>query len=67
MAKKKTSSYEDSIQELERIIAQIETEEIGIDALREKIIRAKALISQCNLLLRGTEDELEGLMADLDG
>ncbi len=65
MAKKK--SYEAYIEELESIIAEIENAEIPIDELTNKVKRAAELIKVCQATLQKTEDEVNEIIASLDG
>ncbi len=64
MSKKK--SYEAQITELESIIADIENEDIAIDVLSEKVKRAAELIRNCQLVLKNTEEEVSGILKDLN-
>ncbi len=65
MAKK--NSYEAYIEELEGIIAEIENAEIPIDELTNKVKRAAELIKVCQATLQKTEDEVNEIIASLDG
>ena len=61
MAKAKFS-YDKSLAELHDIIEEINSGEIGIDQLSEKIKRAKALLKSCQDKLRATEKDIEKLI-----
>jgi len=52
-------TYNKALGELEKIVKQIESEEIQLDALSEKIKRATELIEFCKTKLRTTEEEFE--------
>ena len=59
-------SYEDSLNELQTIVKEIEAGNIGIDALSEKVKRASALIKICRNKLESTEKEVSELLKGLD-
>ena len=61
MKKTAESSYESAWEELQQILADIQSENIGIDQLSEKVMRANALIAFCREKLRKTEAALEEL------
>jgi exodeoxyribonuclease VII small subunit len=52
-------AYSDAIEEIERILGQIEGKDLDIDELSGNVNRALALIRVCKGKLRKTEDELE--------
>ncbi|MCD4695731.1 MAG: exodeoxyribonuclease VII small subunit [Bacteroidales bacterium] len=52
-------TYNKALGELEKIVKQIESEEIQLDTLSEKIKRATELIEFCKTKLRTTEEEFE--------
>jgi len=54
---KKTLTYQEAFNELERIVEEIETGKIQLDVLSEKISRAAELIEFCRTRLRTVEDE----------
>jgi exodeoxyribonuclease VII small subunit len=68
--KEKEPKYGEAVQELERIISEIEGESVDVDALTEKVKRATFLIGLCKEKLSSTEVEvkkaLEGLEEDPD-
>ena len=61
MAKAKFS-YEKSYKELQDIIDGINSGEIGIDELQEKVKRARVLLEACQDKLRATEKEIEKII-----
>lgn len=61
MAKKKFS-YDEALRELENILATLNEGKIGIDQLREKVLRAKELLALCKEKLRSTEEEIKELL-----
>ena len=61
MAKAKFS-YDKSLVELQEIIEEINSGEIGIDNLEKKVKRARELLKGCQDKLRSTEKEIEKLI-----
>ncbi|WP_207425047.1 exodeoxyribonuclease VII small subunit [Pedobacter sp. SYSU D00535] len=57
-------SYEAAYKELEQIYQDINNEEVSIDELAEKVKRASVLIGFCQRKLRGTEEEIEGILRE---
>ncbi len=57
-------TYESAWAELQQIVAELQAETIGVDALSEKIARASLLSNFCRERLRNTEEQLEKLMKD---
>ena len=67
MAKKSEQmTYGAAIGELERIVAEIEGENVDVDALAEKVKRASVLIAFCRGRLRETEVEVKNVLADIE-
>ena len=54
-------SYEEALQELQQIVAQLQEDAVSVDELSEKVKRAAELIAYCREKLRTTEENLEGL------
>ncbi|MDD4848350.1 MAG: exodeoxyribonuclease VII small subunit [Bacteroidales bacterium] len=63
---KEQESYEKSYQELVEIVKEIESENIDIDSLSEKVQRAKKLITFCKNKLKVTEKEVTEILKTLD-
>ena len=67
MEKKSKLSYEVAFKELNAIVKDIEQENIQLDELSNKIVRANELIAFCKDRLRQTEEEyqkaIDGLKA----
>jgi exodeoxyribonuclease VII small subunit len=61
MKKQSIPSYEAAWKELQQILADIQSEQIGIDELGDKVARANELIEYCRERLRKTEEGLEQL------
>ncbi|MCX6181498.1 MAG: exodeoxyribonuclease VII small subunit [Bacteroidetes bacterium] len=62
---KKKSGYSDAIQELESIVAKIESEEVDVDELAENVKKALQLIKTCNLKLKNTEEEVSRILKEI--
>lgn len=58
-------SYNKALEEMEQIISDIETDDVDVDKLSEKVKRLSALIKQCKKKLHKTEDEVQNLIDDL--
>jgi exodeoxyribonuclease VII small subunit len=64
MEKKKT--YEAAYEELQEIVNEIESGSIGVDELSEKVKRAGELIRFCKDKLFKTEQEVNGVLKELE-
>ena len=64
MAKNKELTYSQALAELEDIINRIESEEVDVDALAEKVKRASVLIRFCKEKLKSTEEEVRSVLSD---
>jgi exodeoxyribonuclease VII small subunit len=59
MSKKTTDfSYDAAMQELQALVGQLQNDQIGVDALAEKVRRAAELIRLCREKLRQTEADV---------
>jgi len=58
--------YKDAIEEIERIVNEIENETVDVDMLTEKIKRAAFLIKYCKQKLRKTDDEIRKVLDELE-
>ncbi len=65
MAKKKLT-YKEAVEEIEKIMAKLENEEIDIDELSKNVKRAGELITFCKQQLRNTEEEIEHLLGEMN-
>jgi exodeoxyribonuclease VII small subunit len=61
-----TTNYTAAFEELERIVSEIESGEISVDELSEKVKRATHLIRICKLKLSTTEEDVNQLLKDLE-
>jgi exodeoxyribonuclease VII small subunit len=66
MSAKKSITYKEAAEELEQIVAEIESEEIDVDALGEKVKRASFLIKTCKEKLRRTEQEVKKVLSGIE-
>jgi len=58
--------YGEAIQEIEKILNQIEQEELDVDDLTSKVQRVSELLTICRKKLRTTEQEVEKIMKDIE-
>ena len=61
---KKTIGYSEAVNEIEKILQQIEEGELDVDQLAEKVKKATELIKLCKLKLRNTEEEVNKILED---
>ena len=66
MSKSRQMTYSLALTELEDIIREIESEEINVDILAEKVIRAAYLIKFCKVRLRNTEEEVKKVLSEIE-
>ncbi|HIZ32908.1 MAG TPA: exodeoxyribonuclease VII small subunit [Candidatus Bacteroides merdigallinarum] len=64
MTDKKTATYADAMARLEKIVGQIDSNELDIDQLADKIKEANELIAFCTDKLTKAESEVEKLLSD---
>jgi len=64
--KHKELTYSTAITELEAIVRDIESGEIDVDILTEKVKRASELSKFCNDRLKGTEDAVKKILVDIE-
>jgi len=60
----KNFSYNESIKELDEILAQIENVEFDLDELSTKVKRATYLLKECKNNLRNTSKEIDEIIND---
>lgn len=58
-------SYNKSLEEMEQIMNEIETEDVDVDKLSEKVKRLSVLIKKCKTKLYETEEEVQKIIDDL--
>lgn len=65
MAKNRLLTYSQALSELEKIISEIESEEVDVDVLAEKVKRASHLIKFCTTRLRTTEEDVKKALSEV--
>ena len=58
------SDYAKAYEELQNIISQLNSDEIGIDDLGTKVKRAQKLIKACKSKLRNIEEDLHDIFEE---
>ena len=66
MSKTRQMTYSLALKELEQIISEIESEEINVDLLAEKVRKAAYLIKFCKDRLRNTEEEVKKVLSEIE-
>lgn len=66
MSKSTVSSYDESLLELQQIVADIENETTGVDELSKKIKRATELLHFCKHKLRSVAEDVQESLEKLD-
>ena len=66
MSKSRQMTYSLALTELEDIINEIESEEINVDILAERVKRASYLIKFCKGRLRNTEEEVKKVLSEIE-
>lgn len=61
-----TPTYSEAFEELQQIVSEIESGEISVDQLSEKVKRATLLIRICKQKLTTTEEDVNRLLNDLE-
>jgi exodeoxyribonuclease VII small subunit len=64
---KQQIKYGEAIAEIEKILGQIEQEELDVDDLTSKVQRVSELLALCKNKLHTTEKEVEKIMKDIEG
>ena len=62
-----TTNYAEAFDELQRIVAEIETGQISVDELSDQVKRATHLIRICKKKLTTTEEDVNKILKDLEG
>ena len=55
--------YEQAIEELETIVSKMESGELNLDAITEKLKRAQKLIKLCKDRLTKTDEEIKKILS----
>ena len=56
-------NYEQAIEELETIVSKMESGELNLDAITEKLKRAQKLIKLCKDRLPKTDEEIKKILS----
>lgn len=59
--------YTAAMEELEQILLEIESDDVDVDVLTERVGRAAELIQLCRERIAATKSEVERVVAQLDG
>ena len=60
-------TYEQAYSELKQIAEDIDSENVSVDVLAEKVKRASELIELCQKRLKSTEKEINQIIIGMDG
>ena len=63
---KKEDSYNEAIEKLRRIVAEIDKDELDVDLLSEKVKEASRLIKLCKEKLYKVDEEVRNVLKELD-
>ena len=66
MARNSQLTYKDAIEELNCLVRDLQSDEIDVDQLSEKVKRAAVLIKFCKSKLRDTDEEVKKVLEELD-
>lgn len=59
-------SYDKAFEELERIVSELEAEEVTVDQISERLEKAVELLEICKKKLYKTEKEVKSILASLN-
>lgn len=62
----KKLNYQDALTEIEEILNKIESNDLDIDELAEKVKRAAFLLKFCREKLQKTNEEVEKILSDME-
>ncbi len=62
----KNPSFNQAVEELEKILEQIEAGELDVDELSGKVKRASELLRLCQSKLRATEEEIDKIIEEME-
>ena len=63
---KKEESYNEAIEKLRRIVAEIDKDELDVDLLSEKVKEASRLIKLCNVKVYKVDTDVRNVLEELD-
>lgn len=64
MAEQNNMKYEDAMKRLEELVQQMESGDVSIESLTQKLKEAKQLIQLCKDKLTKTEEEIKKVQGD---
>jgi exodeoxyribonuclease VII small subunit len=63
----KKTTYQEALVEIEEILVRIESNELDIDELAEKVKRVAFLLKLCKDKLQKTHEEVERILGEIEG
>jgi exodeoxyribonuclease VII small subunit len=60
-------TYSQAVEELEKIVAAMQSDECSIDNLSEYTTRSLQLLKICKAKLQSTDEELKKILAEIEG
>lgn len=57
--KKSSPNYSEALEEINRILEEIQKPDFPIDKLQEKLQRARLMVESCRNTLRGLQEEID--------
>ena len=66
MTTKKILTYTEAMTEVEEILEQIESEELDVDDLAEKVKRVSVLLKTCKDKLTKTNEQVEQILREME-
>jgi exodeoxyribonuclease VII small subunit len=67
MSEKKTKpTYKEAVEEIETILEKLETDELDVDELTQKVKRVSFLLKFCKEKLTGTEKEIQNIISEME-
>ncbi len=66
MATIKKLTYQDALNEIEEVLGKIESNELDIDELAEKVKRVSFLLKFCKDKLQKTNEEVEKILNEME-
>ena len=63
---KSNISYTEAIKQIEEILKKIESEELDVDELSDKVKKAADLLKLCKSKLHDTEEEIQKILDDME-
>ena len=66
MMGKTNISYAEAIKQIEEILKKIESEELDVDELSEKVKKAADLLKLCKMKLHETDEEIRKILDEME-